>query len=51
MSKYERYDEKPVNDKVILQSEWARKWAAEFDAIRKKLLNSGYNLNIPITKK
>ena len=45
-----RYEEKPMEYKNI-DSTWQRKWAAEFDEIRKKLLNSGYNLKIPITNK
>lgn len=45
-----RYIEKPVINKEV-DSAWQRKWMAEFDEIRKKLLGSGYNLDIPITSK
>lgn len=45
-----RYVERPLVNKGI-DSTWQREWMAEFDAIRKKLLGSGYNLDIPITSK
>lgn len=45
-----RYVERPNSEKNM-DSSWQRKWAAEFDEIRKKLLRSGYNLKIPIVSK